>query len=266
MIRADYLVVTVPLTDAAEAVYPVMVWYWLPDPQPFALYGYRGYRSGKVFIGDNGDRYLVQATGAVAHDVALRFPLPAEHELSVARIDVQVTMVVRDADFFIRACEPQKAYKAARWSSVGEPGETLYVGAPKSDCRLRIYNKTAESGIRPQGPGDFVRVEIQFRNKYADRMFRAIRARAARLPFLSHLRRMVDSFTFDTVKRHIESIEEELFPEEQFTETDALTRRKAWIERSVIPAMRKVLAAEPEYLQVFLQILDNPLSEGVQSE
>jgi hypothetical protein len=57
-----------------------------------------------------------------------------------------------------------------------------------------------------------------------------------------------------------------LFPEEQFTETDALTRRKAWIERSVIPAMRKVLAAEPEYLQVFLQILDNPLSEGVQSE
>jgi hypothetical protein len=57
-----------------------------------------------------------------------------------------------------------------------------------------------------------------------------------------------------------------LFPEEQFTETDALTRRKAWIERSVIPAMRKVLAAEPEYLQVFLQILDNPLSEGLQSD
>ena len=266
MLRADYLVVTVPRTEAAEAAYPVMVAYWLPDPQPFALYGFRGYRSGKVFLGEREDRYLVQATGAIAHDVALRFPLPAEHELSVARIDVQTTMVVRDADFFICSCEPNKAYKAARWSSVGEPGETLYVGAPKSDCRLRIYNKTAESGIRPQAPGDFVRVEIQFRNRYADRMFRAIRARAARLPFLSHLRRMVDSFAFDTVKRHIESIEEELFPEEQFTETDALTRRKAWIERSVIPAMRKVLAEEPEYLQVFLQILDNPLSEGVYSE
>jgi hypothetical protein len=75
---------------------------------------------------------------------------------------------------------------------------------------------------------------------------------------------MVDSFTFDTVKRHVESVEEELFPEEQFTETDALARRKAWIERSVIPAMRKVLAEEPEYLQVFLQLIDNPLSEGVQ--
>jgi hypothetical protein len=74
---------------------------------------------------------------------------------------------------------------------------------------------------------------------------------------------MVDSFTFDVVKRHIESIESELFPEEQFHEIDALTRRKAWIERSVIPAMRKVLAEEPEYLQVFLQLLDNPLEGDI---
>jgi hypothetical protein len=263
MLRADYLVVTVPCTEAAEASYPVMIAYWLPDPQPFALYGYRGYKSGKIFIGEREDRYLVQATGAIAHDVALRFPLPVDHELSVARIDVQTTMVTQDADFFIRACEPQGGYKATRWSAVGEPGETLYVGAPKSDCRLRIYNKTAESGIKPQVPGDFVRVELQFRNRYADRMFRAIRARAPRLPFLSHLRRMVDSFTFDVVKRHVESVEEELFPEEQFTEIDALSRRKAWLERSVIPAMRKVLAEEPEYLQVFINLLDNPQEDAI---
>jgi hypothetical protein len=266
MLRADYLVATVPRTEAAEASYPVMVAYWLPDPKPFALYGYRGYKSGKVFVGENEDRYLVQATGAIAHDVALRFPLPVDHELSVARIDVQVTLVTQDADFFIRACEPQGPYQATRWSRVGEPGETLYVGAPKSDCRLRIYNKTAESGIKPQVPGDFVRVEIQFRNRYADRMFRAIRARAPRLPFLSHLRRMVDSFTFDAVKRHVESVEEELFPEEEPQEIDALSRRKAWLERSVIPALRKVLAEEPEYLQAFLKILDNPFSEDVYSE
>jgi hypothetical protein len=263
MLRADYLVVTVPRTGVAEASYPVMIAYWLPDPQPWAMYGFRGYKSGKVFVGEREDRYLVQATGAIAHDVALRFPLPVDHELSVARIDVQVTFVTQDADFFIRACEPNSAYKAARWSSVGEPGETLYVGAPRSDCRLRIYNKTAESGIKPQVPGDFVRVEIQFRNSYADRMFRSIRARAPRFPFLSHLRRMVDSFTFDVVKRYVESVEEELFPEEPFQETDALSRRKAWLERSVIPALRKVLAEEPEYLQVFLQMLDNPLSEGL---
>lgn len=49
MIRADYLVATVPRTDAAEASYPVMMAYWLPDPQPFAMYGYRGYKSGRIF-------------------------------------------------------------------------------------------------------------------------------------------------------------------------------------------------------------------------
>jgi hypothetical protein len=69
---------------------------------------------------------------------------------------------------------------------------------------------------------------------------------------------MVDSFTFDVVKRHVESVEDELFPEEQFTETDALTRRKAWLERSVIPALRKVLAEEPEYWEVFVKLIDNP--------
>jgi len=74
---------------------------------------------------------------------------------------------------------------------------------------------------------------------------------------------MVDSFTFDAVKRHVESVEDELFPEEQFQEIDALSRRKAWLERSVIPAMRKVLAEEPEYLRIFLQLLDNPLESEI---
>jgi hypothetical protein len=263
MLRADFLVLTVPRSPAAEALYPVMLSYWLPDPKPSSLYGFIGYRSGKIFIGEREDRYLIQATGSIAHDVALAFPLPTEHELSVARIDVQTTFVVRDADFFISVCEPSKVYKSVRWSAVGEPGQTLYVGAPSSDCRLRIYNKTAESGIKPLDSGDFIRFEIQFRDRYADRMFRAIRARAPKLPFLSHLRKMVDRFTFDTVKRHLESLEDELFPEETIIETNAISRRKAWIERSVIPALRKVLAEEPEYWEVFTKLLDNPLNEVV---
>jgi len=261
MIRADYLVATVPLTKQAEAMLPLMQGYWLPDPKPFSLYGYRGYRSGKIFIGTNSERVLLQATGSIAHDVALRMPLPVDHELSVARIDVQVTMVVQNADFFIRACEPSKAYKSVIWEAIGEPGCTLYVGAPKSDCRLRIYNKSAESGIKPLSPGDYLRVEIQFRNRYADRMFRAIRARAPRLPFLSHLRRMIDSYSFDCVKRYVEQEDEELFPDDEVKDVDEISRRKAWIERSVIPAIRKVLAADPDYRDILLSMLDNPTDE-----
>jgi hypothetical protein len=72
---------------------------------------------------------------------------------------------------------------------------------------------------------------------------------------------MVDNFTFETVKNHLESIEDELFPEEEYKEMDAISRRKLWLERSVIPALRKVLAEEPEYIQTFLKILDNHIED-----
>jgi hypothetical protein len=72
---------------------------------------------------------------------------------------------------------------------------------------------------------------------------------------------MVDSFTFETVKNHLESLEDELFPEEEYKEMDDISRRKLWLERSVIPALRKVIAEEPEYLQTFLKILDNPIED-----
>jgi hypothetical protein len=258
MIRADYIVLTYPRTVQAEALYPTIVGFWLHENrQDYVLYGFRGYRSGKVFVGEREDRYLIQATGAIAHDVAMRLSLPIEHEVSVARIDVQHTFIVADADRLINNCEPNRAYQATRWTRVDEPGTTLYVGSPRSDVRLRVYNKTAESGVKPEVCGDYLRVELQFRNKKADHMFRAIRARAPRFPFLVQLKRMVDNFMYQLVYDSIEKDEEVLFPEELPRELDALSRRKAWIERSVVPALRKVLAEEPEYLKTFLSMLDS---------
>jgi hypothetical protein len=259
MIRADYIVLTFTRTDTSEAIYPTIVGYWLPqeDRRPYTLYGFRGYRSGKVFIGEREDRYIVQATGAIAHDVAMRLQLPVEHEISVARIDVQHTFITADADRLINNCQPDRAYRASRWIQVNERGATLYVGSPKSDVRLRIYNKSAESGLKPETCGDYLRVELQFRNKRADHMFRAIRARAPRFPFLTQLKRMVDNFMYQIVHDSIAQDEEELFPEDFPGELDALSRRKAWIERSVIPAFRKVLAEDPGYLKTFLSMLDS---------
>ena len=259
MIRADYIVCTFPKTDVSEAIYPTIVGYWLPqgDRHPHAMYGFRGYKAGKIFVGEGEDRYLVQATGAIAHDVAMRLQLPIEHEISVARIDVQHTMIVADADRLINSCEPNQSYQASRWIQVNDRGATLYVGSPKSDVRLRIYNKSAESGIKPVVCGDYLRVELQFRNKKADHMFRAIRARAPRFPFLTQLKRMVDNFMYQMVYDSIAQDEEELFPQDLPEQLDALSRRKAWIERSVIPAFRKIIAEEPEYLKTFLSMLDS---------
>lgn len=257
MIRADYIVMTFPKSLEIEAAYPFVAAYWMPNPEPHVAYGYRGYRCGKFFLGEREDRVLIQATGALANDVALRVPFPLDTGYSVARIDVQVTFVVQNADFLIRSCEPSPVYKSMRWVPVREPGETLYVGAPASDVRLRVYNKSAEAGIRPEGGGEYLRVELQFRNRKADRMFVAFRARAPKLPFLSQLKRMVDAFTYQIVKNVVEEGEQELFTEEEVPELDAVSRRKAWLERSVVPALKRILAEEPEYLDTFLKLLDS---------
>jgi hypothetical protein len=43
-------------------------------------------------------------------------------------------------------------------------GDTLYLGSPKSDCRLRIYDKAAERGVE----GPWLRFEFQVRKERAD--------------------------------------------------------------------------------------------------
>ena len=73
MLRADFLVLTWPRTVAAEAAYPSIMSYWLPDPKPASLYGFRGYRSGKVFIGEREDRYLIQRQERLRMMLRLRF-------------------------------------------------------------------------------------------------------------------------------------------------------------------------------------------------
>nr|WP_246560472.1 replication initiation factor domain-containing protein [Geobacter grbiciae] len=50
------------------------------------------------------------------------------------------------------------------------PGQTLYVGSPKSDARLRIYDKASEQGIAPgqrEGYADWTRFELQLRGDVA---------------------------------------------------------------------------------------------------
>lgn len=48
---------------------------------------------------------------------------------------------------------------------VGQDGETLYIGAPKSGKRLRIYDKKAEAGT----DYEWTRIELQMRSKTATR-------------------------------------------------------------------------------------------------
>jgi hypothetical protein len=119
-----------------------------------------------------------------------------------------------------------------------------------------VYNKTAESGIVPDGGGEYVRFELQCRNMYADKAFVAFRNNMARSFYLMMLKRMIDSYTFKLVEGAIRSADEELFTDDFPTfKDDPVSRKKRWLEQSVLPALRRLLVEDKEYVDNFVKLL-----------
>jgi len=143
-VQADYLVATVPLNSVDEQRlddFAKMTFEGVLKK----FYGYRGFMLDNLYIGDNGDRMMLMASGAKAQE-AIKLIDTKWPGLSVARLDIQLTIYVADADSVIRGIMPATAYKSVRLTNLNERGSTLYVGSPKSRCRLRVYNKTAQLG------------------------------------------------------------------------------------------------------------------------
>lgn len=208
--------------------------------------GARGWRGNRSFVGvfDNG-MLLIEATGSAAQSAADTIDkLISSDGMSVARIDLQATFWVADADAIIRTIVPSRRYRCTQVMNVYERGCTLYVGSPSSDARLRIYNKSVESGQHPPEGGEWLRVEIQLRNKYADRAWISWRKRAQNGLLLEYVRKMLDERTYRLVRDAIEHGDEPIFDED--LEDDWLCRRLYWLEHTVVPALRK-LALHDDY-------------------
>jgi DNA relaxase NicK len=193
---------------------------------------------------------MVSVTSSPAHVAALA--IPRLETLSIARIDVQTTLVARDADLLIRSCEPSARFQAFRIAPVRGRGHTLYVGSPKSDKRLRVYNKSAESGEMPED-GEYARFELQLRDDYAERAFTALRGGGLSGWYLHALKSMIDPFTFATVRDSLNDVEE--YRQDAVALEDWTQRRIIWVERSVIPALKRLFAARPDYLDIFVAML-----------
>lgn len=122
--------------------------------------------------------HMLRASGAHAHVVALRAVLPAyvrdyACSWSISRLDLQRTVVVQDADFLIRNAQSSHRYHRLLLDPSPERGVTLYVGSPKSRVRLRVYNKSAQSGEYPES-GEYLRVELQSRNENAELIWNSL--------------------------------------------------------------------------------------------
>lgn len=253
MPTVDYFVATMPYDDHVQALYP-RVFAEYADECPRNLYGYRMFMKDGIGIGLNYDhtRVMVIGTSDKAHSAMAMVSVLSPFQVSVARIDVQVTFVVGDADRDIAWIQPDKKYKAVRWSAVHEKGSTLYVGAPSSDARLRIYNKTAESGNKPDDGGEYMRVEVQLRNRYADLAYRHILDGKIEGVWQKWVRQMLhpdDASGIILKALGSECAYYALHPQER---TDWMHRRKLWFEQTVVPAMRKVVSADPDYLRTII--------------
>jgi hypothetical protein len=259
MIRCDYFVITMPRNASADAHFPALVGQYVSKPKEERIMQYYGFRGDNgTFVGQSEDRLMVWSSGNEAHYVARTLNTGIFESYSVARMDLQITMTSLDADYMIEYIQPAKVYKATKVVNINEKGTTLYVGAPTSRVRLRVYNKTAESGIVPDSGGEYVRFELQCRNQYADKAFVAFRNNMVRSFYLMMIKRMIDSYTFKLVESAIRSTDEELFTDDFPTsKDDPVSRKKRWLEQSVLPALRRLLVEDKEYVDNFIQLLYN---------
>jgi len=264
-IQCDYFVATYVLDDPTRLSFQTALWQ-LEEGKPMAFRGFRGINKEGIFIGyrDYDDRVLVQGIGSAANRAILIFQQRSQGKIcSVARFDAQVTFSIDDADRTIMFCSPRRKYKSMRITSVSERGETLYVGSPTSSYRLRVYNKTAQSGLKPQ-EGEYIRFEIVFRNTLADSAYKSYLEGNMTAYFLGYLSQMVDEVTLNLV-RHIldkdKTIETRIFETE---DNKGVEKTKMWLENIVMPCIQKLHLREPDYVSELLKRLDKMLGSGVE--
>lgn len=238
--RADYLVYTTSDESAAGVLYGLLAGDGEGGERVFrVLLGAEGIQSGRVFVGywAARGRWVLQATGSDAGEpfraiVALGEPGEGE---SVARLDIQCTLPIAQADDFILALQPGARYTAVRYENLREPGATLYVGSPASNKRLRVYNKTAQAGVTSP-LGELVRVELQLRNERADYALAIARARG-------------DDGLYQwwrTVVVDMAPGLAELIPQREMAHIDVpepvvgQKRYLEWVERCVLPALGRI--------------------------
>lgn len=130
-----------------------------------SLVGYddEGHKIGAVYYGGDRDDVHVIGTGDAANIVRPR--VAGLYEARTSRVDTRVDTLATFEELRATALDvagPRTKVTYMESSIGGESaGRTLYVGAPSSDVRVRIYEKWLES------PGEYEdgtnRVEVQLR-------------------------------------------------------------------------------------------------------
>jgi len=146
----------------------------------WGINGYRGVLAGGSFVGNREDSTYCQLSGHYASDYLDRI---MRHDLHISRLDLAVTVQFRTmpkrlgALAFAMAQEADRDISPSRrrkiwYMSGSDGGYTLYIGAPTSDQRGRLYNKEVQSGT-PEYARSW-RYETVYRNDRAMAVFKVL--------------------------------------------------------------------------------------------
>jgi hypothetical protein len=81
--------------------------------------------------------------------------------------------------------------------------------------------------------------------------------------YLMVIKRMIDSYTYKLVEGAIRSSDEELFIDDfPASKDDPIARKKRWLEQSVLPALRRLLVEDKQYVDNFVKLLYNGVDDG----
>lgn len=251
----DWLTVTVPIDVAAGELWANNCAVQLDHiaEQGYELYtramqGYYGVSAGNCFVGERDDGYICQLTGHHAND---HYGAVMREFCKVPRIDIQMTIKYDE----MPATLGKDAYNAATRAnenlshrrqrrlvemSGSDGGYTLYIGAPSSEQRGRIYNKEVQSAsVEYERTW---RYEVVLRNDLASQFAavcpsepsaRVLYCKAFVLQWFEA--RGVDVYGINRSTRII-------LPIKRTLPTD-IERQLTWLEKQVKPSLHRLLSS-----------------------
>lgn len=162
--------------------------------------------------------------------------------MSVKRIDVALD--VKPGSIDIRELARMtdighyvsKSTSAMYINTLGEKGETLYIGAPSSKIRLRIYDKAAEQGLDE----DWTRIELQVRGKQAHDLRDRIVSASDNTVIIAPAIRAFCDFPESREYQQVLGRKSDGLSPPQPSETDT----RAWLLTTVISALSRELARD----------------------
>lgn len=223
-----------------------------------SLLGFDGWESGGCFVGSNEERHYAQFAGKYAHDAYHFVEHPKVH---ISRIDLQITVqydieLIKEGRFqYARSIHHNKSLPEHRQRKIhlyaGSDGaDTVYLGAPSSDVRGRIYNKAKQSN--EQAYERSWRYEVVYRNEHASRVFRGLLDQyTAPTDFILSQVAYWYSERGVVILGMGDSIGNALAPPK--SPTSDVDRKLRWIRNQVVPTIRKL--AELGYAEELMEVI-----------